>query len=89
MLKLFRTKTFIKDYKKAKLSDQHYSKYIQYLSLLLKEQVLPQEALDHALKGEYKSFREFHISGDMLIIYIIENEYLKLVRIGTHSQLFE
>ena len=89
MLKLFRTKTFLKDYKKAKLSDQHYSKYIQYLSLLLKEQVLPQEALDHALKGEYKSFREFHISGDMLIIYIIEDEYLKLVRIGTHSQLFE
>ena len=89
MLKLFRTKTFIKDYKKAKLSDQHYSKYIQYLSLLLKEQVLPQEALDHALKGDYKSFREFHISGDMLIIYIVEDNYLKLVRIGTHSQLFE
>ena len=89
MLKLFRTKIFIKDYKKAKLSDQHYSKYIQYLSLLLKEQVLPQEALDHALKGDYKSFREFHISGDMLIIYIVEDNYLKLVRIGTHSQLFE
>ena len=89
MLKLFRTKTFLKDYKKVKLSDQHYSKYIQYLSLLLKGQNLPEEALDHALKGEYKSFREFHISGDMLIIYIIEDEYLKLVRIGTHSQLFE
>ena len=89
MLKLFRTKIFLKDYKKAKLSDQHYSKYIQYLSLLLKEQALPEEALDHALKGEYKNFREFHISGDMLIIYIIEDEYLKLVRIGTHSQLFE
>lgn len=89
MLKLFRTKIFLKDYKKAKLSDQHYSKYIQYLSLLLKEQALPEEALDHALKGEYKSFKEFHISGDILIIYIIEDEYLKLVRIGTHSQLFE
>ena len=89
MLKLFRTKTFLKDYKKAKLSDQHYSKYIEYLSLLIKEQKLPEEALDHALKGDYKSFKEFHISGDMLIIYIIEDEYLKLVRIGTHSQLFE
>ena len=89
MLKLFRTKTFLKDYKKAKLSDQHYSKYIQYLSLLLKEQKLPEEAFDHTLKGDYKSFREFHISGDILIIYIAEDEYLKLVRIGTHSQLFE
>ena len=89
MLKLFRSKTFLKDYKKAKLSDQHYSKYIQYLSLLLKEENLPQDALDHNIKGDYKDFREFHISGDLLIIYIIEDGYLKLVRIGTHSQLFE
>ena len=37
MLKLFRTKTFQKDYKKQKISDQHYSKYLQYLSSLIKE----------------------------------------------------
>lgn len=36
-----------------------------------------------------KSYREFHISGDLLIIYIIEDGYLKLIRIGTHAQLFE
>lgn len=89
MLKLFRTKTFQKDYKKQKISDQHYSKYLQYLSSLIKEETLPEEALDHPLKGEYKSFREFHISGDLLIIYIIQEDTLKLVRIGTHSQLFE
>ena len=89
MLKLFRTKTFQKDYKKQKISDQHYSKYIQYISFLLKEELLPQEALEHPLKGDYKNFREFHISGDLLIIYIIQDNTLKLVRIGTHSQLFE
>lgn len=89
MLKLFRTKIFLKDYKKQNISDQHYSKYIQYLAVLLKEEILPSEALDHPLKGEYEDFREFHISGDFLVIYIIEDNYLKLVRIGTHSQLFE
>ncbi len=71
------------------MSDQHYAKYVEYVSLLLKEQTLPPEALDHSLKGDYKNYREFHISGNLLIIYIIEDGYLKLVRIGTHAQLFE
>ncbi|MDD5716875.1 MAG: type II toxin-antitoxin system YafQ family toxin [Sulfuricurvum sp.] len=43
---------------------------------------------DHPLIGDYESFREFHISGDLLIIYCIEDEILKLTRIGSHSQLF-
>lgn len=89
MLKLFRTKTFKKDYDKQNLSDKHYEKYINFVSLLLQEKQLPAEALDHNLEGNYKGFREFHISGDMLVIYLIEDGYLKLTRFGTHSQLFE
>jgi mRNA interferase YafQ len=53
-LKLFRTKIFLKEYKKLSMSDQHYSKYVEYVTLLLKEQTLPPESLDHNLKGEYK-----------------------------------
>ena len=89
MLKLFRTKTFKKDYSKQNLSDKHYEKYIHFVSLLLQEKQLPQEALDHNLEGDYKGFREFHVSGDLLVIYLIEDGYLKLTRFGTHSQLFE
>lgn len=37
---------------------------------------------------EWEDFREFHISGDVLVIYRIEGESVKLVRIGSHSQLF-
>jgi len=88
MLNLFRTKTFIKDYRKIKFSDKQYAKYLFYISTLLQEQKLPPEALDHSLKGNYSDFREFHISGDLLIIYTIEEETLKLVRIGSHSELF-
>jgi mRNA interferase YafQ len=88
-LKLFRTKTFLKEYKKLSMSDQHYSRYVEYVTLLLKEQTLPPESLDHNLKGEYKNFREFHISGDLLVIYAVEDGFLKLIRIGTHAQLFE
>ena len=79
----------MKELRNAKLSDQHFSKYIVYLSKLIEMQPLPKEALDHALKGEYQDCREFHISGDLLIIYFIEDDTLNLIRMGSHSQLFQ
>lgn len=87
-LALTRLKSFIKDSDKIKLTDKHFTKFIEYLYLLSQEQPLPTEAKDHALNGEWLDFREFHISGDVLVIYRIEDECVKLVRIGSHSQLF-
>ena len=49
MYKLFRTKQFVKDYSKTKLSDKHYEKFIKFVSLLLEDKKLPSEALDHEL----------------------------------------
>ena len=89
MLKIKRHKLFIKELRNAKLSDQHFAKYILYLAKLIEGKSLPEEALDHPLKGEYKDCREFHISGDLLIIYFIADETLNLIRIGSHSQLFK
>jgi len=89
MLSLFRTKTFLKDYKKLNISDKHYNKYIVYLGLLLNRLELPKEALNHPLKGNFIGFYEFHISGDLLIVYCIEDNFLKLIRIGTHSKIFK
>ncbi len=89
MRNLFRTKIFLKEYAKIKFTDKIYFKYVIYVSTLLKSESLPPEALDHPLKAEYIGYRELHISGDLLLIYKIEEETVKLVRIGTHSQLFK
>ena len=89
MLKVKRHKLFIKDLRNAKLSDQHFAKFILYLSKLIEEKPLPEEALDHALKGEYQDCREFHVCGDLLVIYLIADNTLNLIRIGSHSQLFK
>lgn len=89
MLNIFRTKTFIKEYRNLKLSDKHYTKYITYLGLLINQIPLPKESLDHDLKGDMKDYREFHISGDVLVVYYIEDNFLKLLRIGSHSQIFD
>ena len=88
-MELFRAKTFKKDYQKLKISDKQYSKYIKYLSFLLEGKALPLEARDHSLIGNYSGFREFHIGGDLLVVYYIENDIIRLTRIGTHSQIFK
>ncbi len=83
------TKSFIKDSKKLKMSGKHFTRYIKYLALLVDSKELPKEARDHPLKHDWVDFREFHVSGDLLVIYQVEDDTVKLVRIGTHSQLFK
>lgn len=86
--KIERSKTFLKDLRKVKFSNDHYTKYILYLGKLLANETMPPEALDHPLKGKFTGFREFHISGDLLVIYKVTDDKLYLTRIGSHSQLF-
>ncbi|XOB61073.1 type II toxin-antitoxin system YafQ family toxin [Campylobacterota bacterium DY0563] len=88
-MELFRHKKFINDLKKANLSNSQFEKMIKYLNLFLEDKDLPIEAKDLNLSGEWKDFREFHIGGDMLVIYHKDNDRITLARIGTHSQLFK
>ena len=44
---------------------------------------------DHPLKGGYQGCRECHLRPDLLLIYIQTDMELKLVRLGSHSELFE
>ncbi|MEA2047097.1 MAG: type II toxin-antitoxin system YafQ family toxin [Campylobacterota bacterium] len=78
-----------KDELKAKLTDVQYTKRLIYLTLILEGKPLPAEAKDHELLGEYKGMREFHLGGDMLLIYTVIDDVLYLQRLGTHSQLFK
>ena len=88
-MKLFITNTPKKDNPRLKISDNQYAKYIKYLSLLLEGKALPLEARDHSLIGNYSGFKEFHIGGDFLVVYYIEDDIVRLTRIGTHSQIFK
>lgn len=89
MLDLSVHKIFTKDLKKAQLNPTNSGKLFFYISLLLNNEELPQEAKDHFLTGQGKDTKEFHISGDLLVIYMIHDNILQLLRIGTHSQLFK
>jgi len=52
-------------------------------------QPLPEKNHDHALTGEWKGFRECHVTPDWLLVYKKENDILilTLTRLGTHSAL--
>ena len=82
-------KNFSKGVQKAKLNPTNTAKLFLYISLLLHEDELPSEAKDHTLTGNYKDTNEFHISGDLLVVYRIVDNTLELLTIGTHSQLFK
>ena len=54
---------------------------------LAQEKPLALKYRDHALIGNWRSHRERHIKPDLLLIYKIEGNILKLIRMGSHSQL--
>ncbi|MBI2634153.1 type II toxin-antitoxin system RelE/ParE family toxin [Candidatus Peregrinibacteria bacterium] len=43
----------------------------------------------HPLKGNFVGYRAFSVTGDYRVIYrIIDTQTVKLVGIGTHSQIY-
>lgn len=50
---------------------------------------IPAEYNPHRLIGNYKGYMECHIQSDFLLIWIDESSNIvKLIRLGTHSELF-
>lgn len=87
--RLFKTNSFKRSYKKLRLSDEEDLAYIDVVYNLLCARQLIEKYKDHQLIGKLKDFRECHIKPDLLLIYTIEDNILKLVDIGSHSELFD
>jgi len=87
--RLFKTNSFKRSYKKLRLSDEEDLAYIDVVYNLLCGVKLVEKYKDHQLIGKLKDFRECHIKPDLLLIYMVENNILKLVDIGSHSELFD
>ena len=92
MLKIEYHSQFKKDYKAAVRRGCDIVELQKVILLLANEQPLPSKYRDHALTDskEYKNVRECHIKPDWLLIYSVNNDclVLKLIRTGTHSDLF-
>ena len=50
---------------------------------------LPPKNRDHDLTGNWSGYRECHIKPDLLLIYRkVDDDLLRLARLGSHSELF-
>lgn len=58
------------------------------VDLLAEDQPLSQRYCDHPLSGDWKDHRDCHIKPDLVLIYLKpDDNTLRLVRLGSHSEL--
>lgn len=84
------SRQYLKDLKLARKRQLDEKLLTDIIVKLAAGEPLPAKNHDHALSGNYKGYRECHITPDWLLIYS-RNETVKivsLVRTGTHSDLF-
>ncbi len=84
------TTQFKKDYKLAIKNHLDIDLLDEIIRNLSNQEELESTYKDHALTGNWKSFRECHIKPDWLLIYKIDGDklFLTLARTGSHSYLF-
>lgn len=63
--------------------------WVEVANCLINQTPLPEKYRDHELKGNWQGFRECHIKPDLLLIYEQGERYIQLVRLGSHSELFD
>ncbi|MDE7377212.1 MAG: type II toxin-antitoxin system YafQ family toxin [Muribaculaceae bacterium] len=83
------TSQFKKDLKRYKHKAAILDKLEAILNLLVSGEPIPEIHRPHILTGNYKGYMECHVESDTLLIWWDkETGIIKLVRFGTHSELF-
>lgn len=84
------TSQFKKDLKRIQNKADKIIHLKEVLQLLEEGGMLPEKYKPHKLVGDYAGFMECHIENDLLLIWLDpEENIIKLVRLGTHSELFK
>ncbi|MDR0300587.1 MAG: type II toxin-antitoxin system YafQ family toxin [Streptococcaceae bacterium] len=84
------TKVFRKEYRKAHKQGKDMALVDWIIDQLANDRSLPEKHRDHALTGNWKGFRECHITPDWLLVYRKTDAgelLLILSRITSHSEL--
>lgn len=90
MKKLQPTTQYRKDLKKYKNNPKKLAALKEVLMMLIDDCPIPHEYLPHRLHGNYKGCMECHILSDFLLIWMDEkNNIIELIRLGSHSELFQ
>ncbi len=79
---------FKRDLKTAQKRGKDMDKIKKLIKLLIDAKPLPKQYQDHALKGNWRSFRDAHIESDWLLIYKTNENIVRFERTGRHTDLF-
>ena len=83
------TTQFKKDFKKIKNNTNKINAILEIVRMLANGETIPAEFDPHPLTGNYKNHMECHIESDFLLIWFDKDaDEIKLVRLGSHSELF-
>lgn len=83
------TSQFKKDLKRIQNQPIKIQHLKQVLLKLEENGVIPNEYRPHKLSGNYAGYMECHVENDLLLIWINAQEnIIKLVRLGSHAELF-
>ena len=85
-----KTTQFKKDFKRYSKDINKVKALFAIVEKLANGESIPAEYSPHPLKGRWKNHMECHVQDDYLLIwYDKEKDVIKLVRLGSHSELFE
>ncbi len=91
MRRIERTRQFKRDYRREAKGQHGRSLDAVLIPVLLalgNDQPLEPRYHDHALSGEWKDFRDYHVKPDLVLIYQKHGaDSLRLIRLGTHLEL--
>ncbi len=83
------TSQFKKDLKRYKHNPQTIAKLEEILRFLADGLPIPETNRPHLLAGNYNGYMECHVENDTLLIWWDKDAgIIKLVRFGSHSELF-
>ena len=89
MKELRKTSQFKKDFKRFCKDLDKVKILYDIVEKLVNGVDIPAVHKPHPLKGEWKDFMECHVEDDCLLIWFDKEEnIIKLVRLGSHSELF-
>ncbi len=93
MRTLDRSSAFKRDYKREAKGQHRATLDIHLTPVLMAlaaDQPLAPRHRNHHLSGDWEGYRECHVKADLLLIYQKSDaDILRLVRLGSHSELYD
>jgi len=86
-------KAFKKDITRDKKSGLYDAEYFELLKKIIAdlqdEKEIDEKFKRHPLKGTMKGFESIHLKGDWLLIFKVDDEFLNLIMLGKHTQVYK